>query len=420
MGTHTESTMPEGDTWGGVLPMRESGVVSLHRQVRGIVAAVVVLSRLATLVMVAISIVGAVQVHAYAHAALATTVYAVLFAWSAVLITLVLRSAAVSGTVLVADVTVTLVTMIMLPLTVHNTALSLVSNSYLEPIMVSVAVAVALVSGSARGTAVSCTALAIAYIVGQAPLSKSGADDASLVSTIGWQVGFAVCCLVFIKRLRLVSHQVDVATTQVITARERLAAERVHTEESAKHFHEQVRRYRALHDGPLRILTAIAGPGPAAHPDPTVRRQCAVSVNILRAAAPDETSGTLTDLSLALMEAGSSSAALGLRVEYHFTNLPENLASTVVEALRLASAEALSNVATHAGTTRARLTAMTSGDGGVTVAIVDQGKGFDPATTEFGYGIKHSIIDRMSEIGASAAVDSQPGEGTRVDLRWPA
>jgi hypothetical protein len=181
MGTPTE-----WETSAAGASERESGVVSLHRQVRGIVAAVVVLSRLATLAMVAISIVGAVQVHAYARVALATTVYAILFAWSAVLITLVLRRAAVSGKVMVVDVTVTVATMVMLPLTVDNTAFSLVSNSYLEPIMVSVAVSVALVSGSARGTVASCTALAIAYVIGQAPLAKTGADDASLVSTIGW------------------------------------------------------------------------------------------------------------------------------------------------------------------------------------------------------------------------------------------
>ncbi len=211
----------------------------------------------------------------------------------------------------------------------------------------------------------------------------------------------------------------DVANAQVIAARERVAAQRAHTEERTRHFHEEVRRYRALHDGPLRILTAIAGPGPAGHPDPAVRRQCAVSVNLLRGAAPDETGGTLTDLSLALMEAGGDSAALGLRVEYHFTNLPEDLPAEVVDALCRASAEALSNVAVHAGTTRARLTAMAA-DQVVTVAIVDQGKGFDPATTEFGYGIRHSVIDRMTEIGGAATVDSHPGEGTRIDMRWPA
>jgi signal transduction histidine kinase len=54
------------------------------------------------------------------------------------------------------------------------------------------------------------------------------------------------------------------------------------------------------------------------------------------------------------------------------------------------------------------------------VAIVDQGKGFDPDLTERGYGIRHSILARMIEIGGTATVDSHPGEGTRVDLRWPA
>jgi signal transduction histidine kinase len=397
----------------------------LDRQVRGIVAAVVVLSRLATLAMVALSIVGGVQSHAYTRVPLATVVYAVLAGWSAVLITLVLRRAAVPGAVLVADVTVTVATMIVLPLAVDNPIFSNVSNSYLEPITVSVAVAVALISGSARGTAAGCTALAVAYIVGQPPLSDGGGDITSLVSTIGWQVGTATCCLVFIQRLRRAVHHVDIATTQVITARERLAAQRAHTEERTRHFREQVRRYRALHDGPLRILTMIAGPGPAAHPDPMVRRQCAVSVTILRGAAPDEAGGTLTDLSLALMKAGGDSAALGLRVEYHFANLPDDLPTAVVTALCRASAEALSNAAAHADTTRVRLTAMASGDSGaagpvVTVAIVDQGKGFDPATTDLGYGIRHSIIERMTEIGAAATVDSHPGEGTRIDLRWPA
>jgi signal transduction histidine kinase len=399
--------------------------VGLHRQVRGIVAAVVVLSRLATLAMVAVSIVGGVQIHGYTRVPLATSVYVVLLGWSAVLITLVLRRAAVPGWVLVADVTVTAATMIVLPLAVSNADFSNVSNSYLEPITVSVAVAVALVSGSARSTVAACTALAVAYTVGQAPLSHGGADITSLVSTIGWQVGTAICGLVFIQRLRRVARQMDMATADVIAARERLAAQRAHTEERTRHFREQVRRYRALHDGPLRILTAIAGPGPAAHPDVEVRRQCAVSVNILRGAAPDDTDGTLTDLSLALMEAGGDSAALGLRVEYHFANLPDNLPSTVVEALRRAGAEALSNVAAHAGTTRARLTATaTITDEAarpvVAVAVVDQGEGFDLATADLGYGIRHSIIERMTEIGGAATVDSHPGEGTRIDLRWPA
>lgn len=393
--------------------------MGLHRQVRGIVAAVVVVSRLATLAMVALSVVGAVQIRAYTGVPLAIAVYAVLFAWSAVLITLVLRREAVPGRVLVVDVAVTAAGLVVLPLSVSNPVFDTLANPYLEPVTVSVAAAVALVSGSPRHTAAGSAALAVTYVVGQVPVIHSAADVASLVNTIGWQVGTAACCLVFIRRLRRVAHHVDIATQQVITARERLAAQRAHTEERTRHFREQIRRFRALHDGPLRILTAVAGPGPAAHPDPMVRRQCAVSIDVLRGAAPDDPGGTLTDLSLALMEAGGDSAALGLRVEYHFANLPDSLPSDVVDALCRASAEALCNVAAHAGTTRARLTAMAGGEA-VTVAIVDQGSGFDPDATELGYGIRHSIIKRMIEIGGTATVASHPGEGTRVDLRWPA
>ena len=99
-------------------------------------------------------------------------------------------------------------------------------------------------------------------------------------------------------------------------------------------------------------------------------------------------------------------------------------ASDSCRRLRLrGGAEALSNIAAHAGTTRARLTATTTEQASrrvVAVAVVDQGKGFDPATVEFGYGIRHSIIKRMTEIGGAATVDSHPGEGARIDLRWPA
>lgn len=394
-------------------------MVILHRQVRGIVAAVVVVSRLVTLAMVALSVVGAVQIHAYTRVPLAVAVYVILFAWSAVLITLVLRRDAVPGWALVVDVAVTAAGLVVLPLSVSNPVFDTLANPYLEPVTVSVAAAVALVSGSPRHTAAGCTTLAVTHVVGQVQVLHSAADIASLANTIGWQVGTAVCCLVFIRRLRRVAYHLAIATQQVITARERLASQRAHTEERTRQFREQIRRYRALHDGPLRILTAIAGPGPAAHPDPMVRRQCAISVNVLRGAAPDDPAGTLTDLSLALMEAGGDSAALGLRVEYHFTNLPDSLPSDVVDALCRASAEALGNVAAHAGTTRARLTAMAGGKR-VTVAIVDQGKGFDPDTTELGYGIRHSIIKRMIEISGTATVTSHPGEGTRIDLRWPA
>ena len=259
--------------------------MGLHRQVRGIVAATVVFFRFATLGMVALSVVGGVQIHAYTRVPLAVSVYAVVAGWSAVLITLVLRRDAPPGWALAVDVAVTATGVVVLPLAVSNPVFDTLANPYLEPITVSVAAAVALVSGSPRHTAAGCATLAAAYVVEQVPLLDSAGDIASMVNVIGWQVGTAACCVVFIRRLRLVVRNLTLATQQVITARERLATQRAHTEARTRHFREQIRRYRALHDGPLRILTAIAGPGPAAHPDPMVRRQCAVSVDVLRGAA---------------------------------------------------------------------------------------------------------------------------------------
>jgi hypothetical protein len=243
------------------------------------------------------------------------------------------------------------------------------------------------------------------------------------LSVMSWQAGTGCCCYVFIQRLHGFARAVDAAAEEVTAARERVAARRAQGEERMRQFREQVRRYRALHDGPLRILTAIAGPGPAGHPDPGVRGQCAVSANVLRGAAPDEAGGSLTDLSLALIEAGNQSAVCGLRVTYHFANLPEQLPAAVIDALARATAEALSNVAVHARTGRAQLSALAL-DGaarpGVTVAVVDQGSGFDPNAVQWGYGIRNSILARVAEVGGAASIDSHPGQGTRVDLRWPA
>jgi signal transduction histidine kinase len=399
------------------------GPVDLHRQIRRIVATVVVASRLAALTMVAFSVAAAVQAHAYTLPALAGLVYLVLTGWCALFIALVLRCDPIPGWVLAADVAVTAVGVVALAWSARTRAFQIdVTNPDLEPVTVAVAVAVALISRPAWHAVACSTVLGVAYSVAQVSTVPGAPDVISIISVVGWQAGTGACCYVFIRRLRAMAHTVNAATAEVVAARERVAARRVYTEQRMRHFREQIRRYRALHDGPLRILTAIAGPGPAGHPDPEVRRQCAVSVNLLRGASPDEPGGTLTDLSLALIEAGNESAAYGLRVEYHFANLPDDLPADVVQALSRASAEALSNVVAHAGTSRVRLTALVAGDPqrpAVVVAIVDQGRGFDPEATGSGYGIRHSILGRMAEIGGVATVDSHPGQGTRIDLRWP-
>jgi hypothetical protein len=233
--------------------------------------------------------------------------------------------------------------------------------------------------------------------------------------------GAAVVSYAIARRLLAAEARTEDATRQVAELHAQAVESRTRSEERMRYLKEQIRRYRALHDGPLSILTAIASGG-LDHHDDEVRRQCAVNANLLRGLISDDPMSTLSNLSIALTKAGNDYAVHRLRVNYQFFDLPDDLPHAVVDALSGASREALNNIAAHAGTDRAWLTARAGGDGdaAVTVTVVDQGKGFDPATTSKGKGLPDSITGRMADVGGAAAVDSMPGQGTRVELRWPA
>jgi hypothetical protein len=91
--------------------------------------------------------------------------------------------------------------------------------------------------------------------------------------------------------------------------------------------------------------------------------------------------------------------------------LDGEVAGAVVAATR----EAMNNVDRHAG---ARSMTITVGDD--SVAVADDGAGFDGGRAVRGHGIDNSMAARMDRVGGSATVSSTPGAGTRVRLRWPA
>jgi signal transduction histidine kinase len=55
----------------------------------------------------------------------------------------------------------------------------------------------------------------------------------------------------------------------------------------------------------------------------------------------------------------------------------------------------------------------------VLVTIADRGRGFNAAAGSAGLGLRDSIGARLAEVGGTATVDSRPGQGTSVELRWP-
>lgn len=90
----------------------------------------------------------------------------------------------------------------------------------------------------------------------------------------------------------------------------------------------------------------------------------------------------------------------------------DHAGETIVAAVR----EALRNAAVHAP--GADVTVFAQLNGGAEVFVRDDGPGFDlDAVPPERRGIRDAIVGRMASVGASAVIESTPGEGTEVILR---
>ena len=84
------------------------------------------------------------------------------------------------------------------------------------------------------------------------------------------------------------------------------------------------------------------------------------------------------------------------------------------EVLRIVR-EAVTNAARHGKARRVGIV-LTAMDG-QSLTIRDDGEGFDPASTDGGFGLV-SMRERAKAIGAGLSIVSAPGEGTTVTVKW--
>jgi len=90
----------------------------------------------------------------------------------------------------------------------------------------------------------------------------------------------------------------------------------------------------------------------------------------------------------------------------------------VEEAFWRIAQEALSNVARHSQATRVQIQ-LDYAPEQVTLSIADNGRGFDPASSQqAGIGL-HSIRERVESLGGTVTIQSSPGAGTCVLARCP-
>ena len=81
--------------------------------------------------------------------------------------------------------------------------------------------------------------------------------------------------------------------------------------------------------------------------------------------------------------------------------------------------EALNNVAKHAHAKAVRVRVVEhDAERAVLVEVHDDGRGFDPSDASEGFGLV-GMRERVAAVGGSVAVESSPGEGTRLWARLP-
>jgi signal transduction histidine kinase len=346
----------------------------------------------------------------YAHPLLATLSYVVQSGWGIAFVIMIMRRRVVRDWMVVVDSIVATGCLIAAGWACDPMFVTSWSDSAVAPAM-GAAMAVA-VFWPLRPALAGTVPIIIGYVVGIAPGIVDGPSAmASAVGNVLSLSGFVAVGAMIAHYLLKEADRVDSATQEVVAERERTAAQRAR-------FDERTRQYRMLHDTVLSTLSGIARGG-LDHQDELVRRRCAGDADYLRGLISGNHDHAPSELSAALARVGRDQVALGLRVHHNAADLPTNIPDDVVRALADAAREALNNVTKHAGSAEAWVTAVAAADV-LTVTVVDQGAGFDPAFIPAGRGISGSIRDRMTEVGGSAYVDSSPGQGTTVELRWPA
>jgi signal transduction histidine kinase len=278
---------------------------------------------------------------------------------------------------------------------------------------------------------------AAAYLAGAAVTPPVRADGSSAAASAALLVAVAVAA--WFARLMLERGALTADATLARADREAREQRVALSRTTERREHE-----RLLHDTVLNTLTAIGRAG-GADAGQLVGR-CRRDVALLEYALSDPGDpAKLADRPFGGLLIGIEAAAIEMRargLEVHVgvadqssdpaapvpaqVQTPDPAAPVpgqVAVAMAYAVREALVNVATHAGTGQAWVDVSLAGPpaGGVRVAIRDAGVGFDPSAVDPArLGLRRSITERVADLGGRASVRSQPGEGTVVNLYWPA
>ncbi len=255
------------------------------------------------------------------------------------------------------------------------------------------------------------------------------ADGADPVQVAG-PISVALVTVLAYRALDLESRARQQLLDQLVHAQADLAAEQRRTGALA----ERTRLSREIHDSVGQGLSSInlllqaaerswdrqpeTARGHVGTAAATARDGLEEVRRVVRDLAPAELSDA--ELPDALRRAVAQ-AAPGMPVEVRVDGAPVTVPPEIAAALVRTTRGALANVREHAGARRVVLTVTYHLDE-VVLDVRDDGRGFDPEQVRprgsRGRGLA-GIRDRAAELGGRADVESAPGEGTTVSVRFP-
>lgn len=247
-------------------------------------------------------------------------------------------------------------------------------------------------------------------------------------------IGVALMTVLAYRALDLESRARQDLLDQLVDAQADLATEQHRTGALA----ERTRLSREIHDSVGQGLSSInlllraaeqawegqpaAARGHVQTAAATAREGLDEVRRVVRDLAPADlaTDATGTALPAALRRAAAG-AAPGVEVEVRVHGAPAVVPPDVAAALVRTARGALANAREHAAARRIALT-LTYQPDEVVLDVRDDGRGFEPARVEASSGRGRGLAgirDRAAALGGHAEVESAPGDGTTVTVRFP-
>lgn len=328
--------------------------------------------------------------------------YTVAALFAVVMFTVGLRRRTLSPRWIAADVALAVAYAVVVSRSYPPAEAASITNWVIPPLC-GVTVTAAIYGGRHRAVAVGVVVaawLAGAWPALGTPNGQELVSNATMMTVFAGVAGFA-------GRLLLQgARATDSATDRAVKAEHQAARAEERTEQALE-----------FHDSVQLTLDMIATGRHSAEKNQWLAQREADFLRVLTTSRKDGAPAELATSLARMIRDHPAQELLGRGVEPRIGVLPSGLPPEVVEALTKGAREALNNVVKYAQTDEVCVTAATTADGGVRVAVIDQGIGFDTEAQPPGLGTTHSI-KRIAALGGEAVIVSAPGEGTTVEMTW--